>query len=122
MNDVIYFVYSIDYGFLDEYDRENISLTDKYFTNEEQAEMYMDYLELKGHCECYNIAELECGDDDDYTELIKEEEERIRIEQEERKKKNKRIELENYAVSKSRIEGGNWVEIYNELLEKFGLE
>lgn len=122
MSNIIYLVYSTEYYPVGEYDIETTNLTDKYFTNENQAEMYMDYLELKGHCESYNIAELECGDDDDYIELIKKEEERIRIEQEERAAKNKIKELENYAISKSRIEGGNWVEIYHELLKKHGLE
>jgi hypothetical protein len=122
MSDTVYFVYSIDYDFFSDYGRETINLTDKYFTNEKQAEMYMDYLDLTGKCESYDIVELECGDDDDYAELIKEEEERIRIEQEERVAKNKRKELENYALLKSRIEGGNWTEIYHELLKEHGLE
>ena len=122
MNNKVYFVYSIDYDFFDDYDRENINLTDKYFTDKNQAEMYAEYLDMKGYCETYQIAELECGDNDDYAKLIKDEEERIRIEAEETAKKNKKREFENYAILKAKIEGGDWIEIYNKLLDEYGLE
>lgn len=122
MNDTIYVVCGVDYFGFDDYTNKTIRLTDRYFTNEEQAEMYMEYLELKNSHEDYNMAELKCGDDDDYAELIKEEKERIRIKQEKEKTKKQRDEIRNYALSKSRIEGGNLVDIYNELLGKYGLE
>ena len=120
--DKIYFVYSIDYDFFDDYDRETIKLTYKYFTNKNQAEMYAEYLDMKSHCETYQIAELECGDCIDYAKLIKDEEERIRIEAQETAKKNKKREFQNYAILKEKIEGGDWIEIYNKLLDEHGLK
>ena len=118
----IYFVYSVYHDFFDDYADESINLTDKYFTDRNQAEMYAEYLEMKDYSETYQVAELECGDGVDYAKLIEAEEERIRIETQEKAKKNRRREFEDYAILKAKIEGGNWTEIYKKLLSEHGLE
>lgn len=128
MSDKLYFVYATDWHNLGDFDYEETILTNKYFTTEEQAELYAEYcglvnrIENKYRCFNYDVLELECGDYDGYQQLIDDIKKQIELKEEADKLERERRKISNYALEKSRIEGGNWQEIYHDLLKQKGLE
>lgn len=128
MSDKIYIVYATDWHCIGEFDWDETIIDEKYFTTEEQAELYAEYCELKNRIENkyrgfnYHVLDLECGDYDRYPQLIDDIKKQIELKEEADKLENKRRKLRNYALDKSRIEGGDWMKIYHDLLKENGLD
>lgn len=122
MVDKLYVVYSSEEVWYDDDWSETVyKLENKYFTDEDQAELCADYLEMVNH-ESYYVQEVTNGDNIDFKTLIEEHEEKMRIREINDRLKAERQKLSNYALEKSRIEGGDWMEIYHDLLKQRGLE
>ena len=105
-----------------DYSESTYEMMDKYFTDEDQAELCAEYLEMTVRSGDFFVREVTNGDNIDYKSLIEEQKKKMRIREEARKLESERRRLNNYALEKSRIEGGNWIEIYHDLLKQRGLE
>ena len=122
MVDKLYVVYSSEEVWYDDDWSETVyKLENKYFTDEDQAELCADYLDMVNHGN-YDVQEVTNGDGIDFKTLIEEHKEKMRIKEEANRLKAERQKLSNYALEKSRIEGGDWMEIYHDLLKQRGLE
>ena len=122
MTDKLYVVYSSEEVWYDDDWSETVyKLENKYFTDEDQAELCADYLDMINYGNCY-VQEVTNGDDIDFKTLIEDHKEKMRIKEINDKLKVERQKLSNYALEKSRIEGGDWLEIYHDLLKQRGLE
>lgn len=115
----IYIVYSQDESHFDDWSENRYQLKEHWFTNEEQAELCAEYLNMSSDTFGYfSVAEVTNGDRIDYKSLIKEEERK----QEERdlllarnlREKN----VENLAAFQSRILGSDYSETLKELKKK----
>lgn len=116
----IYIVYSQNESHFDDLAENTYQLKEHWFTNEEQAELCAEYLNMSGDTFGYfSVAEVTNGDRIDYKSLIKEEE-RKQKEREIRREKEIRLKnVDNYALLKSRVEGLNYYDTVKELREKY---
>lgn len=122
MTDKLYVVYHSEEVWIDDDWADAVyELENKYFTDEDQAELCAEYLDMIGDGG-YLVQEVTNGDNIDYNALIEDYKEKMRIKEINDRLKAERQKLSNYALEKSRIEGGDWMEIYHDLLKKNGLE
>lgn len=119
-NDTIYVVYSqSESSIIDGWSEDAYHLEEHWFTNEEQAELCAEYLNMSDNRTGYFLVdEVANGDNIDYKSLI---------EKEERKQEEKQLLLarnlreknvENLAAFQSRILGGDYSETLKELKKK----
>ena len=119
MNDKIYVVYNQyeTYPYEDDYAETTYNLFDRYFTSEDKANDYAEYLfdyedRFGGE---YFATEVICGDDIDVAPLIEAAKQR-RLEREIQGERMRRInEVENLALYHSRVTGSD----YGDNLRKF---
>ena len=116
----IYVVFSYTESSIDDWSENTYQLEERWFTNEEQAELCAEYLNMSDNCTGYFVVgEVTNGDNIDYRTLI-EEEERKQKEREARREKELRFRnVDNYALFKSRVEGRSYGETLKEFKEKY---
>lgn len=120
-NDTIYVVYSqSESSIIDGWSEDACQLEEHWFTNEEQAELCAEYLNMSDNRTGYFLVdEVTNGDSIDYKSLI-EDEKRKQMEREARREKEIRFRnVDNYALFKSRVEGSSYVETLEEFREKY---
>lgn len=120
MNDTIYVVYSQSESCFDGWSENAYQLEKHWFTNEEQAELCAEYLNMSDDCTGYFfVAEITNGDDIDYKALIEEEERKQKEREVLREKELRFRNVDNYALFKSRVEGCGYGETLKEFKEKY---
>ena len=119
MNDKIYVVYNKyeTYPYDDDYVETAYDLCDRYFTSEDKANDYADYLcdyenRFSGE---YFVEEIVCGDDIDVAFLIEAAKQRILEKEIQGEIKRRIYEVENFALYHSRVTGSD----YGDNLRKF---
>lgn len=101
MNDKVYFVFSDGYC-------GELVLTDKYFTDENNAKLFAEYCNLcEPLMEDYEVVALECGNNIDYAKMIEQLKAEKEAEAKEREREVRRADIRNYAYYKSKLEGGD---------------
>jgi hypothetical protein len=119
-NDTIYIVYSQDESHFDDWSENTYQLKEHWFTDEEQAELCAEYLNMSDSTFGYfSVAEVTNGDDIDYKSLIKEEERKEKERQLLLARNLREKNVENLAAFQSRILGGDYGETLKELKEKY---
>lgn len=108
--------YYID-DYIDQTDTE-YSVVQKYFTNEDSAEEYAEYLNMADG-DRYFVEEVECGDDIDVSLLIFELKEAQRVKELAREKESRAREVENMALYQSRITGEDYIDLLHKLREQY---
>lgn len=120
MTDTIYVVFSHSEYSIDGWSEDAYQLEEYWFTNEEQAELCAEYLNMSDNTTGnFLVGEVTNGDNIDYKALIEEEEQRQKERQALRAKEGRYRNVDNYALYKSRIEGCDYIETLNEFREKY---
>lgn len=121
INDKIYVVYSqTKSSILDTLVEDVFHLEEYWFTNEDQAWLCADYLNMSDNYTGYfSVAEITNGDDIDYKALIEEEKRKQKTREALRAKEARFRDVDNYALYKSRVEGLNYYDALKELREKY---
>ena len=119
MTDKLYIVYCED-GTWNKYDdyETHYDVTDKYFTSEEKAEQYADYLEMASYGSFY-VQEVTNGDDIDVKPLIEEVKKKELEEEIRRAKKIRHDNVDCYALYKSRVDGSSYGDNLREFKKKY---
>lgn len=120
-NDTIYVVYSqSESSIIDCWSEDAYHLEEHWFTNEEQAELCAEYLNMSDNRTGYFLVdEVANGDNIDYKSLIEKEERKQKEMQALRAKESRYNNVDNYALYKSRIEGCNYYDTLKEFKEKY---
>lgn len=119
MNDKLYVVYNENKVFIDDDWSEQVyDVMDKYFTDEDQAELCADYLSMFTNSS-YFVKEVTNGNDINYESLIEECKKRQRERELARKKKNRAYNVDNLALYKSRVDGSDYGKNLKEFKEKY---
>lgn len=120
MNDKIYVVYSEDAMFYDDYDwsETTYSVLDNYFTDENQAELYADYLNMTTNGTCH-VKEVFNGDHIDCKSLVEEYEKRQIEERLIRERNNRADDVSKFALYKSRVDGSDYAKNLIEFNKKY---
>lgn len=119
MTDKLYVVYHSDEVWIDNDWSDTVyEMMDKYFTDEDQAELCVEYLDMTD-CGSFFVQEVTNGDDIDYKSLIEELNRKQKEESDRRARKNRAQEVDNYALYKSRIEGCSYGELLGEFKTKY---
>lgn len=118
MNDKIYVVYNEDAMLYDNYDwsETTYNVLDNYFTDENQAELYADYLNMTTNGNCH-VKEVFNGDHIDCKSLVEEckslveEYKKRQIEKKLIRERNNRAnDVDRYVFYKSIVDGKNLIE------------
>lgn len=116
----IYVVFSYTESFIDDWSENTYQLEERWFTNEEQAELCAEYLNMSDNCTgCFVVGEVTNGDNIDYRTLIEEEERKQKEREAHREKEIRFRNVDNYALFKSRVEGSSYGETLKEFKEKY---
>ena len=119
MTDKFYVVYHSDEVWVDnDWSYVMYEMMDKYFTDEDQAELCADYLGMIGSGDFF-VQEVTSGDDIDYRPLIEEVKKKEREERMRRAKKVRSDNVECYALYKSRIDGSDFGDNLREFKNKY---
>lgn len=119
MTDKLYVVYNNTEVWVDDdWSEQAYDVMDKYFTDEDQAELCADYLNMSTHG-TYFVKEVTNGNDIDYESLIEEYEKREKEKELARKKKNRAYNVDSFALYKSRVDGSDYGENLKEFKEKY---
>ena len=118
MNDKLYVVYNNTEVWIDDWSEQAYDVMDKYFTDEDQAELCADYLNMSTNGS-YFVKEVTNGNDIDYESLIEECEKRQREKELAREKKNREYNIDNLALFKSRVDGSDYGENLKEFKEQY---
>lgn len=119
MNDKLYVVYNTSEVFVDyDWSETVYDVMDKYFTDEDQAELCADYLNMSAHGD-YSVKEVTNGDSIDYESLIEECKKRQKEKGLARAKKNRANNVDNLALYKSRVDGSDYGKNLKEFKEKY---
>lgn len=116
----IYVVFSYTESFIDDWSENTYQLEEHWFTNEEQAELCAEYLNMSDNRTGYFVVgEVANGDNIDYKSLIEEEERKQKEREASREKEIRFRNVDNYALFKSRVEGRSYGETLKEFKEKY---
>lgn len=120
MNDKIYVVYNEDAMLYDNYDwsETTYDVLDNYFTDENQAELYADYLNMTTNGNCH-VKEVFNGDHIDCKSLVEEYKKRQIEKKLIRERNNRANDVDRYAFYKSLVDGSDYVKNLIEFNKKY---